>query len=416
MEPNIEFEVVNPRGGVRLLAVVVAGAMILIGVYFITRVVVEPVGDGTFVQEGGALESIELSGYEAANSAEQLTGTLHLTLLNSAEFEDDPQVPGALLPLSLFQYRFAGGPLEKVADTEFHDTLSVREVDRAVAYVAPVPKVSYRDFPGYDALVPGVYFERGTGVTVFSEKQLPAGYIVDKRNPRIANTTDAVVYAGQLNETAYFPLPVTPPGNWHAFIADPGTGAERVLTHGTHPVFTADDQYVLVGREEGIYAVEVAAALEHPYVPATEPSELPAAEVTEARSGTLLIPAGEIPLQYGNQFQLSENGRYLSVNFFNPRTSDGAPHHRVEVYEIFTSSSQPSAAKVAEVQFRNSMVFWPTLSPEGRYLAVQVADGAERENPRVEVYDLTTGGIAAQISLSEFNFDYAFLTDWSYRE
>ncbi len=334
--------------------------------------------------------------YTASNPLEELSGSLHITLA-----DEEISQASDFLPYQLHTYDFESNSISQnteitnIAYTYDSSPLGV------VAYAALVPAISTTmAVEVTEPVTPQIFVkdeERITQLTTaVTSNDTP---IIRKRLPQIANTDATKILFSQQRGTEALEdiLAFRDLDNWDAILIT-GSSDEQVLAqNAAYPTWSKDDNFVFVIKTDGIYVIDV--------------------KDPENSIYNLWNPL-QTGLGYGSQITISPDGEYLLLT--DP-SEDSSTINRLTVFKIEDNDQSSNAAPVAlrtVFQFAQNDVqtIWPTISPEGRYLALQVIDNdPSNRNARVEIYDLTQDDVSAlrTISLAEFDQNIAFLTDWT---
>lgn len=167
------------------------------------------------------------------------------------------------------------------------------------------------------------------------------------------------------------------PDNWKVYITDL-EGNERLISPGSHPMFSPDGKEILALRNDGLYLFDVADKI----------------------SGKRVLPIVNGSAFLSMKLSLSKDKKMLAW------TDIGKS--RVYLYKI-DSWDKFSINRVKEISVN---AFWPVFSPDGKHLALQEIDKVGTTNPRLIAYNLETLEKEKLIDLSEYLQEGMFVTDW----
>lgn len=346
--------------------------------------------------------------YEAKNTEEELGGRIHMTLVDVNAY---PQQQGELAALQMYEYV----PGTSTKPTPIPDINSIafmsdrRTADNMTVFgsFAPLFKLDSTADLNTDRVLathsPQIFVKHeGDAQQISTTTALPSGeQIARKRTPKIAHNSDRVVYSAQTNNPDGSMRGVYPLNTWHILQTDTETREDTYVTSGAHAVWSSDDEYIFFVRADGIYAKKMTSedGLEGRIIPA--PNEFDG-------------------LRYDTQLQISNDGNYLIFNYLTYANNGTKVDAFVEIHEIGQSqtSELPETELVYKLHIENGMVFWPVLSPEGRYMTLQLAESTNPnaftvESQRIAVFDIVSGEIVEEISFDGFDFLSAFTTSWT---
>lgn len=347
--------------------------------------------------------------YEPQNNEEALDGVIHMTLTSTSETSDRPS---KLLPLQIYEYR-PGSSTKNVQRTSDLNYIAYtpdrRSSDGALVFGSLSPLIP-SDIPATDLEIsnvlatrtPQIYIKSGTEIEQISTTtETPSGNtIVRKRTPKIANTSNEVVYSAQAIEGGGQLPSVYPLDTWSIFKTNADTKKDEFVTSGAHAVWSQDDTHIFFVRSDGIYAKKTGVEV-------------------GAESRVISVPDGLENFRYDTQLQISADGNYLVFNHLNHRLENRQVGMLVSIYKLnYSEGFFPEAVLAHQIHIENGMVFWPILSPEGRYLILQVSESTDLDTvtfkrPRVSLFDARTGREIEEIALEGFDFHNTYVTSWS---
>lgn len=177
------------------------------------------------------------------------------------------------------------------------------------------------------------------------------------------------------------------PNNWNIYVTDLN-GAQQRVTHGTFPYWSPDGDALLFMRSDGLHVYDLKTQLEEQIY------------FFRTRNATTAVKIG-----------LSLDGSMLAIS--SPSTQE------VFLYKVF--SWEPFQMDLFKtIRSDNRASFWPVFSPDNRFVVLQQIDWdtvtRTSSNPRLVVYDLENFKGKTIASLADFNFDFAFTSDWRYNK
>lgn len=338
--------------------------------------------------------------YAIAEPEEELGGRLHLTLVDSSKVTNLEE----FIPHEMYELSVAEESVPRLLQefTGVGLTTNVRESDGSLVLSALMPVVTTEEFNVNSVYHPEIALLRNGEF-----KQLSATTthetvdILRKRTPRIANTSDRVIYSAQVSrykgEELDLASPILPFDRWKVYLTDTD-GTDAFVTSGAHAVWSRDDRFIFFLREDGLYVKRM--------------------DVEEGVENRIITPTDEYSgFQYDSHMQIDETGTYLFINDETSNLYDASS--KVLIYRIeYSDSGLPSATLVSELATENGRLYWPVVSPGGRYLAAYAVDSLstgrflDRENKRVLVYDLKERKVVREFSLEDYLVHYTILSDW----
>lgn len=183
---------------------------------------------------------------------------------------------------------------------------------------------------------------------------------------------------------------------WAVYVVDPSTKEVTKIADGLDPQWSPDGTSLVYFGYDGLYQ----------YTLATEEIYLvhgPAGEDDDFNE--------DVKIEANMNMALSSDGSLLAVSSPN--------QHALFFYDVLSWSpfKIQVSGDVPHMTDADFQYYWPTFSPAGDMLAVQMTDrdydGVE-VNPRIEIFNLQTLESIDTVTLEGFDFNYAFIDDWSY--
>jgi len=163
-------------------------------------------------------------------------------------------------------------------------------------------------------------------------------------------------------------------------------GDERILTHGTYPHWVNDTTFVYL-RDDGMYQYDTDSNEEH-----------------------VLIPLRAGVLSSSSMIDVSDDGSLIAWSI--------ADQGKLYVFEAGNWERSEGAEVRTRGVIENTYGFWPVISPNGRYIALQTVstvyeDTLTNPQPKIEFFSThTLQPLSKQIDLDSFEQLQMFVTDW----
>ncbi len=331
-----------------------------------------------FASQAGLTESSN-DGYVPQNSAETLSGGVYMTLTNELDQHGDPQ---------LYRYDVGTDTIQETLP-QAHDRSPFTAHHSSSGEVVFAGEVHGGGH--YDT---GIYgFIDGDIRLLVEPSAHKAGHrYAESRGPQLNSDGTMVVYqALAYDDVGIYSQLLREVDRWgiYAGLTDRQNAEPLLLTNGAHPQWARDDQYIVYVAASGIYAYDIAKTTDQ----------------------LLVTPSSEEQnFGYNTQISLSEDKNHMVINRF---VYEGdTPVSLLEVYRLVYGNESLSAERVYQMRFVDSSLFWPVLSPEGRYLAVQQYETLSRRLPRVLLIDLVDSEILREVSLEGYDVNAAFIDGW----
>jgi len=166
------------------------------------------------------------------------------------------------------------------------------------------------------------------------------------------------------------------PSGWNIYVYDLKGGKGRLVTSGSSPLFVPDGR-LLALKSDGLHLIDLS----------SDADEL-VWKTEEGKAGANM------------KLAVSKDGTKIAWTIFD----------HVDVVLLDVASWKPFSATIgAEYPVA---AFWPVFSPDGKWLALQLADPDTSKNARIDVVNLATGERQRAISLFEYDPLTLFLSDW----
>ncbi|MCH7529587.1 PD40 domain-containing protein [Patescibacteria group bacterium] len=173
------------------------------------------------------------------------------------------------------------------------------------------------------------------------------------------------------------------PNEWGVGVVDLSGNIERIDS-GTSPFWSPDGNKLLFLKNDGLYTYNF-----------NDKESIKVWSVVGGEASTNM------------KFDVSKDGLLLALSVANNRG--------LELYEIISWEPFQLTLK-QKIDIGNNMAFWPVFSPDNRYLIFQEVSVSEENgkliNPVLIIYDIKTSERMKFVSIDEYNFDMAFITDW----
>lgn len=156
-------------------------------------------------------------------------------------------------------------------------------------------------------------------------------------------------------------------------------GVGTLVSQGVQPKWSPDGSQLLFLKNDGLY-------------------------IYNLRDGSITKGIDLGSIKRNTKYDISKDGSILAMTWTQTRD--------LILYEI--SSWEPfKAAIIRRIAYSDNTTgaAWPVFSPDDRYLAVQF-NNSRTGIPRVDVYELENFMRKELIDLSNYKWDFSFVTDW----
>lgn len=167
---------------------------------------------------------------------------------------------------------------------------------------------------------------------------------------------------------------------------------EQLTTDASYPHYYKNRDYVLFLRGNKVMAVN-----------ANTKEEFELFSVAEYLTGST---QGKTTLSY----RVDTNTVIISAH--NIALASGMPESVIGVYQL-GEETVPAVATKTVLKLANYAVASGVQSPGGRYLALAGTETMSRRNPKVLIFDLTSGIISTEIPLTPFSVRKLQIDDWT---
>ncbi len=176
--------------------------------------------------------------------------------------------------------------------------------------------------------------------------------------------------------------------SWEIVVTKPDTDElVTVIGEAFNPLWLPDGQNLLFFKVDGLYSMNIASKEVKRLV------EMP-------KDGIITTTS---------MMDISADGKYLVWT----TAKEGV----ITIFEVNTTN-EITFKELGRVSNATAEFYWPQISPDGTYYAVQAVDKLKndvdvlRQNPRIEIRPLKGSNVVRSFSLLEFNFDQLFSDDW----
>jgi WD40 repeat protein len=126
--------------------------------------------------------------------------------------------------------------------------------------------------------------------------------------------------------------------------------------------------------------------------------------------GTIKNTTGSMKIEPNMNLAVAPDGQTVALTSPNDNLLGLFEVVTWQPFTIASTDARPSIKKP------NTAFYWPTFSPDGKFIVAQVVDLDEtlaQSQPRIEVFDLATNEVVRTIPLNEYDFNRAFIDSWS---
>ncbi|MCK4386523.1 MAG: hypothetical protein KAV41_00345 [Candidatus Pacebacteria bacterium] len=205
--------------------------------------------------------------------------------------------------------------------------------------------------------------------------QLTNDEIQRKTEPVWGISKDVIVYYSAQKDIK---TAMNRPNNWQIYSIDEG-GEEIFITDGIHPHITHDNQFLIFLKNDGVYALDL-------------DKDTPV-KIWEMATGKAIT------------------NMHINISPFDQLIAWSSPKEgKVFLMKADYGKGFFKGEIIKEI---DAHAFWPTFSPDGRYLMLEEVDwGDENLNPRLVVYDLKNYRKTVVLDLTDYKQGSIQLTDW----
>jgi WD40-like Beta Propeller Repeat len=176
--------------------------------------------------------------------------------------------------------------------------------------------------------------------------------------------------------------------NWEIVVVNPETDEIVDTLPGSHmPRWTPDGTKLVFLKSDGLYVYELGSK-----------------NITKI----LGVPEGGVVITT-SMFDLSSDGKILVWST--------AKAGIINIFQLDSwETGAPNFELIHKVEGDGTEYYWPTISPDGKYYAVQAIDAQNAEgfrlNARLEIRNMVKNDVLGSYTLEEFNFDALFTDVW----
>jgi len=176
--------------------------------------------------------------------------------------------------------------------------------------------------------------------------------------------------------------------SWEIVVTKPDSDElVTIINDAFNPLWLPDGQNLLFFKVDGLYSMNI---------------------VSKEAKRLVEMPKDGI-ITTTSMMDISADGKYLVWTT--------AKRGLITVFEV-DSTNELTLKEIGRVSSVTTEFYWPQISPDGTYYAVQAVDRLKgdsdvlRKNPRLEIRPLLGSNVVRSFPLLEFNFDQLFSDDW----